>query len=419
MKNIGIGIIGTGERGCFILGARFAELAQETGFRITALCDIVPDRLKEAASFLIEAYQVQGIHITPALYNDYNELIVDDLVDFIVITAHTYAHRQITVPALESGKYVYLDKPISVKIEDANEILEAERRTGNTLIMGFTRRYEAAWQKAHELLQEGRIGDLQMMQIRSLIPYTRYLQLWHRRKKWSGGALNDKSSHHFDAMNWMVDSSPVRLTAMGGRSSIFTPDPNAPAYCGICDRNCPYRRVPVQGESREGGHILRYPSWSDAKDELNRADTCVYKPGADIEDHALCSVEYANGVKASLFWAIFGPGSDDQETCELVGSSGRILLTRGTGEIEIISDYGKSRKVFFAGGKDFYSSHYGADKALIREMLRFCTVGTDLVASSKDGYRSLQMVLGAEESMNSGAVPVSFQDESEKGHRVG
>jgi len=389
MKRIGVGIIGTGERGCFILGARLAELAAETGFRLEALCDVLPNRLQEASSFLTDSFAKAGEDVHPALYTDYRDLIADERVDFIVITTHTYTHREIAVAALESGKRVYLDKPISVTLEDAKAIIDAERRTGNMLIMGFTRRYEQSWQTARELLLAGEIGTLQMLQIRSLIPYTRYFQLWHRRKQWSGGALNDKSSHHFDVMNWMTGSSPVRLTAMGGRSSIFAPDPNAPPYCAVCNRDCPYRRKPSSGESREGGHILRYPSWSEATEEINRADTCVYHPGSDIEDHAIVSVEYANGVKASLFWAIYGPESDDQETLELLGSSGRIVLTRSTGELSVISKYGKSRRVFFAGGKDFGSSHYGADKALLREMRSFYDGGHP-VASSFDGYESLR-----------------------------
>jgi predicted dehydrogenase len=410
MKTIGIGIIGTGERGCFILGSRFAELAGETGFRITALCDILPQRLEEASGFIRQAYEAQGFTISPKLHTDYRNLIKDESVDFIVITTHTFNHAQVAIPALESGKPVYLDKPISVSLEDARAIRRAEQRIGKPLIMGFTRRYESAWRTARDLLLAGEIGDLQLLQIRSLIPYTRYFQLWHRRKEWSGGALNDKSSHHFDVMNWLTGSKPVRMTAMGGRSSIFKPDPDAPAYCAVCTRDCPYRREASKGESREGGHILRYSSWSDATEEINRADTCVYRPGSDIEDHAIVSVEYGNGVKASLFWAIFGPEADDQETLELLGSSGRIHLTRSTGQIEVISGFGKNRRVFFAGGDDFGSSHYGADKALIREMRGFYD-GAHPVAASDDGYASLRMVLAAEKSMTSGSMPVELPEE--------
>jgi len=410
MSKKGVGIIGTGERGCFILGARFAELAAETGFIVTALCDRLPNRLAEAESFLKHAYQEQNFHIHPTLYTDYRKLIEDSSVDIILITTHTFTHREIAEAALASGKKVYLDKPISVTLEDAEAIQEAEKRTGNQLIMGFTRRYEAAWKKAYTLLMNGEIGELQMMQIRSLIPYTRYMQLWHRKRKWSGGALNDKSSHHFDVMNWMAGSKALRITAMGGRTSIFKPDPDAPVSCSTCSRDCPYRRRPSEGESREGGHILRYNSWMKADTELDRADTCVYRPGADIEDHAVCTIAYESGVKASLFWAIFGPESEDQETLELLGSSGRMVLTRASGMIHIISDYGKKQRTVFAGGDDFSSSHYGADKALIRRLLTFCEGGQP-VASSADGYESLRMVLAAETSMEQDGKLILLREE--------
>lgn len=409
MGTIGIGIIGTGERGCFIVGSRLAEMAKETGFRIVAMCDVLPARLDDAVGFLKGAYTKAGVPFDPKRYADHRELIADPAVDFIVVTTHTFAHAAVAIPAIESGKSVYLDKPISVTLADALAIREAEARIGKRLIMGFTRRYEPSWRAVHELSASGIIGAVQMLQIRSLIPYTRYFQLWHRRKSWSGGALNDKSSHLFDVLNWMAGDTPIRVSAMGGRSSLFAPDPSAPPYCAVCDRECPYRRRASAGESPEGGHILRYPSWTEATEEINRADTCVYAPGSDIEDHAVCMAEYGNGVKASLFWAIFGPESDDQETLELLGSSGRIVLTRATGTVEVISDYGKSKRSMYVGGPEFGSSHYGADKALIRDMRAFFD-GADPVATSEDGLKSLRMVVAAQESMADGARPIDLGD---------
>jgi predicted dehydrogenase len=399
-SKVGVGIIGVGDRGCFVLGARITELEVETGLKITALCDTNPGRLDDAAGFLagISSLHGTGSSIPYHLHTDYRDLVNDPDVDLVLVTNHTYAHRDPTIYAIESGKKVYLDKPIAVTRDDARAILAAEARTGNRVIMGFTRRYEHSWRKAYQLVSEGAVGRLQMIQIRSLIPYTRYLQMWHRKKAYSGGALNDKSSHHLDVFNWFVGDVCIATSAFGGRSGIFAPDPTAPTHCAVCDRDCPYRRGPDQVWSKEGAQVLQYPSWIDAGNELDRADTCVYAPGADIEDHAIASFSYANGVKASLFWSIFGPPAPDQETLEVLGSSGRLVLTRSTGTIELVSEYGGRRETIDAGGPDFGSSHYGADLELVRQMRRFVD-GEVPTATALDGFQSLRMIDAVSESI--------------------
>lgn len=409
---INVGIIGLGDRGCFVLGARMRELEEETRITIGAICDVNPARLADAAAFLqsVQPGDTSGT-LAPREYLAYQDLIDDPAIDLVIITTHTYAHREPAVYALHAGKKVYLDKPIAVRLDDAEAILAAEQETGNRLIMGFTRRYEHSWRTAWQLLQDGEIGDLQMMLIRSIIPYTRYLQMWHREKRFSGGALNDKSSHHLDAFNWMAQSRCIRVGAFGGRSSIFAPDPTAPPYCAVCNRDCPYRREAGADWNREGSQVLDYPSWAQATGVLDRADTCVYLPGADIEDHVIATYEYENGVKASLFWSIFGPPGEDQETMELVGSRGRMVLTRSTGMIQLYGDHGRNTTVIDARGGDFESSHYGADLELVRSLRRFHDNGV-IPAGAAEGYESLRMIHATVASLSSHGAPQDLSTES-------
>lgn len=406
-RRIGVGIIGLGDRGCFVLGARINELESETGLVILALCDINADRLRDAAMFLAAAATDDRTSDHFRLYSDFYALIEDPRVEVILITTHTYAHREPAIAALASGKHVYLDKPISVTLQDAEAIIEAEHETGNRLIMGFTRRYESSWRRAYRLLQSGAIGKLHMMQIRSVIPYTRYMQMWHRELRYSGGALNDKSSHHMDVFNWFAGSYCETVVALGGSSGIFAPDSSAPPFCAVCDRVCPYRRRAGSSWNKEGSQVLNYRSWSQAEGVLDRADNCVYLPGADIEDHVSAVYRYANGVIANLFWTIFGPPSDDQETLELVGSSGRLSLNRAAGMIDLVTDFGRRRETIDARGGDFESSHYGADFQLVRTLRSFVD-GAVPPAGSDDGVTSLRMIEATRASLRSNGQPQSI-----------
>lgn len=408
MEEVGVGIIGAGVRGVYCLGEAIAMLTTETGLFVSGVCDVIPQRCREAKGFLEQLYHDQGINRTVNTYNDYRELIDDDGCEIVVITSFTNQHKRHAVDALRAGKEVYLDKPIAVTLSDAAEIVDAA--VDNPLVMGFTRRYERSWIKAKELLDSGAIGRLQMMEINSTIPYSRYLQTWHRNRELSGGSLNDKSSHHFDVFNWMAGELPDYLTAVGGRSSVFEVEEDAPASCRVCTRECEYRRDPEK--QSDGGFVLNFDSWSNPTDETAQIDKCVYAPGADINDHALVSVVYSSGIKASLFFSIFGPDTIDQETLLLVGERGKISLNRHDGTVTLYSDFGRKREVFDCRDEEFGTSHFGADRRLIRALRAFHD-GQEPVASVEDGRLSLEMVLAAQESIQHSGQPVRFGTRSE------
>lgn len=403
MEEVGVGIIGAGVRGVYCLGQAIAKLPEQTGLTVTGIFDIIRQRSVESKHYLEKLYSEQGITKTIRVYETFQQMLDDQSCRIVLVTNFTNQHRSYAVEALAASKKVYLDKPISVTLDNASAIVDAAQN--NPLIMGFTRRYEKSWIKAKELLDSGVIGPLQMMELNSVIPYSRYLQTWHRRKELSGGAINDKSSHHFDVFNWMAGEYPTLLTAVGGRSSVFPVDENAPESCRVCTRECEYRRDP--NKVSDGAFVLQLDSWKNADTEIEKIDTCVYAPGADINDHAIVSVVYPSGVKASLFFSIFGPDSKDQETLTLLGEKGKIFLNRHEGTVTLHSDFGRSQEVFDCRGDEFDTSHFGADRDLVRALRAFYD-GTAPIATAEDGYMSLEMVLATQDSIQHSGQPVRF-----------
>ena len=391
-----VGIIGCGARGLHHIGFNMVDQREECGLEIAAVANRSRESSDYAAGEIDKRYNDQGHQATVQSCREYRELLDDESIDLIIITSHTDAHREHALAALASGKKVYLDKPISVTLEDAHAIAEAEQQTGNRLLMGFTRRYEASWIKMKELLDAGAVGSLQMVLLRSIIPYSRYLQGWHRKIEWSGGPLNDKCSHHFDVFRWMASSDCQSMSAFGGRSGVFKPDPTAPARCRDCDRGCPYRRSEVLEESKETVSS-DFVNTRNPDDERSIQDACVFSPDKDVEDFGSVNMQLGQGVVGNLFFTIFGPLAPDGETLELVGDSGRLVLSRSDGMIRSYTNFGKETDTFFAGGADFESSHYGADKTLIRQLSGFCN-GAEPICDAQDGLKSLQMVCGARDS---------------------
>ena len=401
----GVAVIGAGERGIYFIGTRMAEIATETGLRILGVYDILPQRSEYAAQHLNALYAARGIDHTVRIYADLDAAVSDPDVELVLVTSHTDAHRLPVEKAVDAGKRIYLDKPIAVTIADAEAILAAEKRSGRPIMMGFTRRYERPWVEAIRLAHHGAIGSPQMVLLRSVIPYTRYLQLWHRTNEKSGGAINDKGAHHFDVLNWIARAEPVSVSAAGGRSGIFAPDAAAPPRCRECDRTCPYRRHETLVDKFEGVGQVANPSWRDAADIQDRNDNCVYLPGVDIDDHAVVTVRYANGLVACLFFAIFGPWASDQETLEIIGSAGRLRMERHSGSIDLVTDHGhKTEQIAFVD-PDRTSTHFGADLELVRMMKRFLDGEAPPVGVS-EGLKSMRIVAAVHKSLSAGGHPV-------------
>jgi predicted dehydrogenase len=387
-----------------------AERFEETGFKVAALCDRNPERTVETQTTIQQLYAARNIEVTPRLYEKGLDLIADPNVDLIVITSITDTHREFAIPALRSGKRVYCDKPLAHNVEDAIAIVEAEAETRNPLIMGFTRRYESAWLKAYELLRQDAIGRLIMLQVRNIIPYHRYLTAWWRRRAWSGGALNDKGCHLFDVFNWFTGSRATKVHGFGGQS-VIQPDPNAPLRCHRCARACPYRRREFETAAPLTHDLLVHSgsSWLQETEEKYADDVCVYAPGSDLYHNGSIHFCYANGVIASYFYTIFGPPTEDEETLELVGTKGRLILTRHAGELDLVTDHGQTHQVLDCRGDDFEDSHFGADIALIRELRRFCD-GVPPTVSARAGLEATRMVMASFRSMDAGGVTVDMAE---------
>ena len=405
-SEFGVAIVGAGERGAYFVGSRIAEVALDSRLRIVGVHDRLEDRAEQAARHLAAVHEKTGLRHPVRVFDTMEEATSDPAVDLVIITTHTDSHRIPVERAVANGKRVYLDKPISVTLDDAEAIARAELDAGKPIMMGFTRRYEQPWIKSVRLAHSGRIGMPRMVLLRSVIPYSRYFQLWHRDQARSGGALNDKGSHHFDVLNWIANGAePVRVVATGGVSGIFAADPTAPARCCECARDCPYRRYETLIDKFE--RIGRVPnrSWIDAEAVHDRNDTCVYYPGANIDDHAVITVHYESGLVATLFFTIFGPWATDQETLEIVGDSGRLRMERHSGDIDLVEQHGHARSMIRHPDPDRGTSHFGADKELVRKIERFL-LGEAPPVSVEQGVACLRLVHAAQLSLAQDGLPV-------------
>jgi predicted dehydrogenase len=131
----------------------------------------------------------------------------------------------------------------------------------------------------------------------------------------------------------------------------------------------------------------------------------VFRPGADILDHAVVGFQFENGVVGQLFYSIFGFDTQDQETFEIVGAKGRIRLIRHSGELDVVSEYGARHELIDARDAHHDSTHFGADVRLVRELRRFAEGAAPLVGC-REGHLASAAIFAALESIEAAGAPV-------------
>ncbi len=126
--------------------------ASENNIAQAAVCDLYKNRNDIAKE------HIGGSEVTA--FDDYRKLLERKDIDAVVIATHDVWHARCAIDAMQAGKHVYLEKPMARYLGEAFEIYEAVKHTGRVFQVGSQGCSGAAWQKAAELIQAGKIGKL-------------------------------------------------------------------------------------------------------------------------------------------------------------------------------------------------------------------------------------------------------------------
>jgi len=173
------------------MGANHAKaVAALPDYELAALCD-----LKKETAQAVKAETGGGA----AIYTDYAAMLVQAKPDVVVIATPTGSHARFTIQAAEAGvKGVYCEKPMAVHLGDARRMLDACRSRGTALAIGHQRRMSAPYRTMRKLIEEGAIGDVQLM-----------------RASCAGDFLSD-GTHSVDSLLYLAGDAGVKwvLAAM-------------------------------------------------------------------------------------------------------------------------------------------------------------------------------------------------------------
>ncbi|HFT0496909.1 TPA: Gfo/Idh/MocA family protein [Klebsiella pneumoniae] len=204
MTKLKVGIIGCGRIAFVKHFPAFAKAKERV--ELVAFCDVVLERAIEAAS----QFGAAGAKT----YSDYKLLLEDKSIDVVYVLTPNNSHSPLTVAALEAGKHVLCEKPMAATTADAKKMLEAAKRTGKKLTIGYQNRFRKDVQILKKACIAGELGDIYFGKAHAV--RRKAVPTWGvflDKEKQGGGPLIDIGTHALDIALWTMDNyRPKQVT---------------------------------------------------------------------------------------------------------------------------------------------------------------------------------------------------------------
>ncbi|TFG09520.1 Gfo/Idh/MocA family oxidoreductase [Candidatus Heimdallarchaeota archaeon] len=194
MEMLNIAVIGVGS-----WGKNHARVFSEMdNVNLRSIYDLNYDH----ASELAKLYNTQAI-------KNLDDLLKDEEINAITIASPTSTHAEIALKAIGYGKHVLIEKPMTSTVEEAEQILDAEKVNNVVVSVGFIERFNPIVTRSRKLIQDEELGELVLISARRLGPY------WPDRLK-DVDVIRDVSIHDIDAFRYLTKKEPKSVYARGG-----------------------------------------------------------------------------------------------------------------------------------------------------------------------------------------------------------
>jgi predicted dehydrogenase len=288
--------VGTGHRGSGFWGT---ELLENFGniVEFVGLYDINPGRAARAK----EVYKTNC-----PIFNNFDEMLNNVKADYIIVTTVDATHNEFIVKALNKGFNVITEKPMTTDEVKCKQILDAEKASGKKVIVAFNYRHSLHNTQLKEILASGRAGKITSVDFHwylNVYHGADYFRRWHGIMARSGSLWVHKATHHFDLLNWWLNSEPVQVTAYGsldhyGKNNYFR---------GTKCRDCEYKdSCKFYWDINTDKRLVDLYVKNEQYDGYLR-DGCVWRNEIDIFDKMSAQIIYANGATANYSLTTYSP----------------------------------------------------------------------------------------------------------------
>lgn len=412
-------LIGTGARSLMFSEALLTDY--KATCELAAICDQSQKRMDYNNQVFAEKFKARSVRTYLAA--DFDKMITKEKPQTVIVTTMDRTHHDYIIRAMELGCDVITEKPMTTDAQKCQAILDAVERTGRKLRVTFNYRYSPSRSKVKELIQSGVIGDVLSVHFEWLLDTTHgadYFRRWHRDKANSGGLMVHKSTHHFDLVNWWLDSTPEVVFGLGklgfyGKANGQARGDYRPYYRATDDpaaKGDPFALDLRARKSHEGLYLK-----AEKEDGYIR-DQNVFGDGINIEDTMNLAVRYRNGAQLSYSLTAYSPWEgyriafngtrgrielDEMEQSYI--SAGNSHIGDGLSHSQRLMVFPHFAKPYHAAFDEAKGGHGGGDLLMLDELFGSKKRKPDPLkraAGHLDGARSILTGIAANESFATG-----------------
>jgi len=369
-----VAVVGFGERGTL---AKWAHKPGQ-GSRVVAAVDPHPAARERVTSLFGTGVEFSSDHRS----------LTKASVDAAIVVTPDDTHHRIAGDLLRAGIAVYLEKPMTISTEDADDLLRIAYESGTKLYVGHNMRHMAVVRLMREIISRGEIGEVKAVWCRHFVGNggDYYFKDWHADRAHSNGLLLQKGAHDLDVIHWLAGSYTRDVVAMGALS----------VYGGLTDRR------DRSGELQS--------SWFSMDNWPPLAQTGL-NPVVDVEDQSMVLMRLESGVLASYEQCHFTP--DYWRNYTVIGTQGR-LENFGDSDGGVVRVWNR-RTGFNPDGDLSYpivgdaDGHGDADELTVQEFVRFVRFGDATDTSPLGARQAVATAVAATASLRAGSTPRSVQ----------
>ncbi len=269
--------------GCGSIGACHANAYRNLGDRVelVACCDLIEERAKRYS----ENYGFKKY------YTDMHKMLTECELDAVSVCTWNAAHKDCTIAALRAGANVICEKPMAMNTAEAEEMKAEADKAGKLLMIGFVRRHGNDAATALDFIEKDYLGEVYHMKA-SYIRRAGFPGNWFGDKEYSGGGpLIDLGVHIIDLCRYLA-GNPKPVTVYG----------------------VTFEKLGARDNIR--GNV---PAWT--------AETTVKKPKFNVEDMALATIRFDNGMVLTAEASFSLHVESDYQNIELFGTKAGLKLS--------------------------------------------------------------------------------------------
>lgn len=379
-KIVRIAIAGVGSRGKNAYGLELLNMKDRA--KVVAVADIDPERLALAGD-------AHGVPDEMRFPSAEAMLAVPKLADAMLICTQDRQHVPHAVAALKKGYDVMMEKPISPKLEDLQEITKVARENGRHVVVCHVLRYTPFFQTIKKTIDSGVLGEVVSIQALENVRY------WHqahsfvrgnwRREEDTSPMILAKCCHDLDYLVWLCGRKCERVSSYG--SLMYFKESNAPEGAALrctqgckAKESCPYDAEKIYLTNKDTGILCGNVEWpidvlaeNPTEEKIRHAietgpyGRCVFHCDNDVVDHQIVNMQMEGGASLSLTMSAFT--SIGGRTIKVMGTLGDLWGDMHENRIRI-GVFGKEPQVIDLGKeeKDF-AGHGGGDRLLMEQFV--------------------------------------------------